>query len=73
MYIIIYFLLSIVVCARQFIVILILSNIHYFVTCLGYMAPGGCVFTLKSANVFVRILLYYLVLDIYLCSVDYRM
>ena len=55
----IYFSLSSVVCARQFNVIFIFFiNIHYFVTCLGYMVPGGCVFTHDSANVFVRTLLY---------------
>ena len=55
--------------------VLFFINIHYFVTCLGYMVPGGCVFTLKSANVFVRTL-YSIILVCsrhYLCSVGYRM
>ena len=52
---------------------LFLINIHYFVACSGHVVPGGCVFTIKSANVFVGTLFYQFVLDIYLCSVGYRM
>ena len=51
---VLYFSLSNVVSARRFSVL----NIHYFVTCSGYVIPGGCVFTLKFANVFVRTLLF---------------
>ena len=50
-------------------------NIHYFVTCLGYMVPGGGggVFTLKFCQCICTNTIILVCSRHYLCSVGYRM